>query len=111
METENPDEGIARRARMHRIHLISFASVGVVLLVVDLLFFDNRWFYWPVMVWGVLFGGHTLYCKSLAVDDAWGEARANKIRDKSYDIGHIHEIETTFKQSQSVEETPPEKQE
>jgi uncharacterized membrane protein YdbT with pleckstrin-like domain len=108
METATPDEGIARRARMLRIHLLIFASVSIILCAIDVLLFDTRWFYWPVMVWGALFGAHFLYCKSLAVDDDWAEARAGKIRDKSYDLGHIRDIEVSFKKSQSAEETPPE---
>ncbi len=109
METAKADQDIARRARIQHIHLALFIGFSIFLCAIDFLFFDSRWFYWPVMVWGAILGGHALYCKSLSVDDDWAEARANKIRDKSYDLGHIRDIETSFKQSQSVEESTSEK--
>ncbi len=111
METVEPDESIARRAKIHRIHLVLFAISSVALCVIDFLWFESLWFYWPVMVWGAVFGVHTLYCKSLAVDEDWADARANRIHDKSYDIGHIRDIEASFKKSQAAEKATPEKHE
>ncbi len=93
METANTDASVARRSRMLRIHFLGFAGVSIVLLSIDLSLFAVRWFHWPVMAWGAVLGTHFLYCKSLAVDDAWVEKRTNKIRDKSYDLGHIRAIE------------------
>lgn len=109
MDTADIDEGIARRSHALRIHLIAFAGVSLVLFAIDLSFSEVRWFYWPVMVWGTVLGVHALYCKTLSVDDDWVERRTNKIRDKSYDIGHIHDIETSFNESQSKENSATER--
>lgn len=109
MDRANIGEGAARRARVLRIHFIAYSSVNIVLFATDLLFSEARWFYWPAMAWGAVLGAHWLFCKSLAVDDDWAERRANKIRDKSYDLGHIRDIENTFNESQAAEKSAAER--
>lgn len=106
METANTDEGVARRSRVLRIHFLAFAGVSIVLVAVDLLFSEARWFYWPVMIWSAVLGVHFLYCKTLSVDDSWAEERTDNIRYKSYDLGHIRDIEDSYKESQSAGEPP-----
>ena len=110
METANSDEGIVRRARTLRVHFLAFAAVSIVLFTVDLVLFESLWFYWPVMAWGAVFGAHALYCKSLSVDDDWAERRSNMIHDKSYDIGHIRDIEASYEKNRSAEEAAAETQ-
>lgn len=105
MDTANSDEGITRRARTLRVHFLAFAAVSIILFAIDLVLFETLWFYWPVMAWGAVFGAHGLYCKSLSVDDDWAERRSNMIRDKSYDIKHIHDIEVSYEKKQAAEES------
>ena len=52
MDTANADEGIARRARMLRVHFFAFAAVSIGLFAIDLVLFETLWFYWPVMATG-----------------------------------------------------------
>ncbi len=85
-----------------RIHIAYFIGIGASLAALDLTFSETRWFHWPVMIWGAVFCVHLLYCKSISVDDSWVEKRTNRIRDKSYDLGHIRNIEDSYK-----EDTPP----
>tara|TARA_Y100000588_G_C13976370_1_gene805216 strand:- start:307 stop:642 length:336 start_codon:yes stop_codon:yes gene_type:complete len=86
-----------------RIHVAYYIGIGACLVAIDLTFSETRWFHWPLMIWGGIFCAHLLYCKSLSVDDEWVEKRTNRIRDHSYDLGHIRNIEDSYK-----EKTPPE---
>ena len=86
-----------------RIHMAYFIGVGASLVAFDFTFSETRWFHWPLMIWGALLCVHLLYCKSVSVDDAWAEKRTNRIKGKSYDLGHIRNIEESYK-----EDTPPE---
>ena len=87
------------------LHIAIYLVTCTILAVLDYSFFETRWFYWPAMVWGVVLGVHILYCKSLSVDESWAEARADKLREKSYDLGHIMKIEEEYKES--VEASAP----
>ena len=101
MVNNGADNGKFRRARALRNHFMGYAGVGILLFAVDLVTSGPVWFYWPVMAWGVVIGAHWLYCKSLAVDDDWADRRAGELRYKSYDLGHIQQIEESYKNSQS----------
>ena len=105
MDNTSAENGKYRRARALRVHFMGFAGVSVILLAVDLLMPGPAWFYWPVMAWGAVIGAHALYCKSLAVDEDWAERRAGDIRQKSYDIGHILDIEDSYKKTRSSNDT------
>jgi hypothetical protein len=42
-----------------RLHLIIYAAVNVLLLVINLLTApDKLWFYWPLIGWGIGLAGH-----------------------------------------------------
>lgn len=103
MAAKQSTEKIMQMGRMLRIHLILFAAVGIALFTIDISFFDTRWFHWPVMAWGVIVGVHALYFKCLTVDDEWVSHRTDRIRSKSYDLGHIRDIEDSLEKRQSSE--------
>ena len=88
-----------------RIHIAYFIGISVSLLALDLTFSDERWFHWPVMIWGALLCVHLLYCKSQSVDDEWVEKRTKRIRGNSYDLGHIQNIEDGYKEGKPPEES------
>jgi hypothetical protein len=50
------------------------------------------WFFWPLMVWTILFLIHLLVVKSASVSDDWVAERAAKTAVKAYDLGHIESI-------------------
>jgi hypothetical protein len=50
------------------------------------------WFFWPLMVWTILFLLHLLVVKSASVSDDWVAERAAKTAVKAYDLGHIESI-------------------
>lgn len=94
--------------RYLRLHVVVYLAVVAVSAAVDLTLSDIRWFHWPAMVWGAVLCVHILYCKSLSVDEGWAEARADKLRERSYDLGHIMSIEESYKNS--AEATAPDDQ-
>jgi hypothetical protein len=85
------DRGIIERSLRH--HLIMYGFASVVFFVADSFMPGALWFHWPVMTWGAIAGAHLLYCKSVNVDEAWAERRALDLRLKSYDLGHILDID------------------
>lgn len=109
MTSTDTDDRTARRARVLRLHMFAFFGAAVLLLATDFLFFEMRWAHWPAMIWGAAFCVHALYCKSLSVDDDWADERAGKLRERSYDLGHILKIEESYKNESAREGAAAEK--
>lgn len=51
------------------------------------------WLFWPLYVWGVVLALHFLLVKSIDVDESWVGERSDDLRFRSYDLGHIRDIE------------------
>ena len=51
------------------------------------------WAVWPMMIWGVVLMVHMFIVKSCEADDEWVDDRALGLRYKSYDFGHIKDLE------------------
>ena len=51
------------------------------------------WSFWPVFVWGVLFSLHFFIARTQDVDDEWVQERVDELHYRSYDQGHISDIE------------------
>jgi Na+/melibiose symporter-like transporter len=84
--------------RRLRRHVGLYVCVIVVLIAIDLVFAGvPSWLWWTIALWGVAIGFHYLLVKSAHVDEVWGERRAERIRRKSYDLGHIDQIEKSYK--------------
>lgn len=47
---------------------------------------------WVIIAWTVLVGVHFLVVKALNVNDDWGETRAYRLRNKTFDHKHINQI-------------------
>lgn len=108
MSVSEPSTQINRRNRQLRLHFVCFASVVIALAVIDIGFSEARWFHWPAMAWAVVFSIHFLYCKSHSVDDEWAEERASRLRINSYDLGHIREIEDSYKKNMASDQSEAE---
>jgi len=78
---------------LFRWNAIAYATLGVLLLLVNIYSGGGAWSFWPLFVWGVLLALHFFLMKSVEVDDGWVEERADELRYRSYDQGHIHDIE------------------
>lgn len=79
--------------RLFRWHLRVYIAAMVVLVVINIAVGGGWWTFWPMCVWSILLAFHFLYYKTATVDEAWVEERTSDARLRSYDLGHIHDIE------------------
>lgn len=88
--------GASRIVTGLRRHFLVYLCAAPALFLIDRMVSDGWWFHWPVLVWGVALLGHYPYAKIVRVDDEWARRRARELRLKSYDLGHIGEIERSY---------------
>lgn len=79
--------------RLFRWHLRVFIGAMGVLVVVNIAVGGGWWSFWPMCIWSIMLAFHFLYYKTATVDEAWVEERTNDARLRSYDLGHIHDIQ------------------
>ena len=70
-------------------HLIVFVTFMVAAIVLG---GEGTGTPWLGVIWTAVVGVHFLTSKSLNVDANWGETRAYKIRQRTYDHKHIEQI-------------------
>ena len=87
------DGGQPRLRFLFRWNALAYAAVSAVLLITNLYTGGGWWSFWPLSIWGVALALHFLYVNSIEVDDGWVAERAEELRYRSYDQGHIHDIE------------------
>ena len=46
-------------------HIATFASAALGMVIIDLVYSDKRWFYWPLLPWLFILGLHVLFASSL----------------------------------------------
>ena len=83
--------------RYFQLHLRAYVLGTVVLVLIDSMAFEGWWFFWPIMVWGILVLLHGLYVKTVHVNLKWAEERTEDVRLSAYDLGHIESIEQRYK--------------
>jgi hypothetical protein len=76
-----------------RWNALAYAVVGTVLLGANILVGGGVWSFWPLFAWGMLLALHFFFVKSMDVDERWVEERADELHYRSYDQGHIDDIE------------------
>jgi hypothetical protein len=98
------DKPVKRRDQrtLLRGHVVAYAALGGILLVVDLLTPGLWWSFWPLLIWGVLVILHYLYVKSTRIDDDWAAERATEVAHKAYDLGHIEDIRERYRGARSA---------
>ena len=79
-----------------RYHAIAYVAGNGLLFFINAMFSDHWWSFWPFFFWSLLFACHFFLVKSMGADDDWAENRAMRLRGKSYDVGHIREIERSY---------------
>lgn len=98
------DDGGGRRsaalATAHRIllsrlgtHLRLYIVLCGGLTLVNLVTGTGWWSFAPVCGWGILLAVHYFYVRSANVDDDWVQERTEDLRIRSYDLGHITDLE------------------
>ena len=87
-------------ARAHRLLLERFAThlrlylvAGGGLTLADLFTGAGWWSFTPVFGWGGLLAVHYCYVRAANVDDEWVRERTTDLKVRSYDLGHITDLE------------------
>ena len=99
-----PAEGAGRRsaplARAHRfllgrfrIHLRLCLLLCGGLTLANLFTGAGWWSFAPVYGWGIVLAVHYFYVRAANVDDDWVRERTEDLRIRSYDLGHITDLE------------------
>jgi hypothetical protein len=79
--------------RYYRPHLWLFCVSNVLLTVVNIIDGAPWWALWPLAGWGLMFSIHFFIYKSLTVDESWADDRIDDLRWRSYDLGHVEDLE------------------
>ena len=77
--------------RYFRPHAWAY-GIAMLLALTQILRSVEWWFFWPLMIWTILFAIHFMVFKSLNVDSDWVAERAARATDKAYDVSHIESI-------------------
>lgn len=75
--------------RWHRLTALIVMAVSIAL---NAMTGRPWWSIWVVVAAIAAVGAHYLAYKTMTIDDAWVDARAEEIHVKSYDRGHIQEM-------------------
>ena len=76
-----------------RIHLRLYLVLGGGLTLIDLFTGAGWWSFAPVYGWGIVLAVHYFYVRAANVDDDWVRERTEDLRIRSYDLGHITDLE------------------
>ena len=79
--------------RYFQLHLNVFVAGNVVLTAINIYTGAPWWALWPLLIWGVPFSVHFFIYKSLTVDETWADDRIDDLRWRSYDLGHVEDLE------------------
>ena len=74
------------------LHKRLYATVMVVTLLSQFFWPSEWWFFWPLLIWTVLFTLHVMVVKSFIIDDDWIEERSDEIAENALDIAHMETI-------------------
>jgi hypothetical protein len=79
--------------RTFRYHAWAFWVSNAVLTVANIASGAPWWAVWPFLAWGLVFSIHYFIFKSLTVDESWSDDRIDDLRWRSYDLGHVEDLE------------------
>jgi hypothetical protein len=80
--------------RYFRLHAWIY-GIAAFLALTQILRSVEWWFFWPLMIWTILFTIHFMVFKGQNVSDEWVAERAARATDKAYDVSHIESIRET----------------
>ena len=82
---------LLRRFRAHfRLYLVSCGGLTLANLYTG----GGWWSFAPVCGWGIVTAVHYFYVRAANVDDHWVRERTEDLRIRSYDLGHITDLES-----------------
>ena len=76
-----------------RIHLRLYLLLCGGLTLANLFTGAGWWSFAPVCGWGIVLAVHYFYVRAVNVDDDWVRERTDDLRVRSYDLGHITDLE------------------
>lgn len=76
-----------------RVHLRLYVVVCGGLTLINFYTGAGWWSFTPVGGWGVLLAVHYFYVRAANVDDDWVRDRTEDLKVRSYDLGHITDLE------------------
>ena len=76
-----------------RVHLRLYLLLCGGLTLANLSTGTGWWSFTPVCGWGIVLALHYFYVRAANVDDDWVRARTEDLRIRSYDLGHITDLE------------------
>ena len=63
-----------------------------VIITSQLILPTQWWFFWPLLIWSILFTLHIMLIRTIDIDDEWVEARSEKISDNAFDYAQMDGI-------------------
>ena len=76
-----------------RTHLRLYVVACGGLTLINLWTGAGWWSFAPVYGWGILLAVHYFYVRASNVDDDWVRDRTEDLKVRSYDLGHITDLE------------------
>ena len=77
-----------------RRHRLAYC-LGIGALTLGNIFMGAPWWaFWPMIIWGLPLMVHFFFVKALTIVDEEVQERALSLRYKSYDFGHIRDLES-----------------
>ncbi|MDE0991647.1 MAG: hypothetical protein OSA23_00470 [Rhodospirillales bacterium] len=74
------------------MHKRIYTTVMILIIISQIIWPTTWWFFWPLLIWSVLFTLHIMVMRTIDIDDAWVEERSNKIADNALDLSQVEAI-------------------
>ena len=94
--TDRLTAAMAWLVRTFRRHLLAFVLGNALLTAANIATGAPWWAFWPFIVWTIALAIHYLVYKTATIDRDWVDTRADELRYKSYDRGHIDSISSRY---------------
>ena len=76
-----------------RHHVLVLAIVVCLLLIIEWAL-GTRWsLFWPFIIWGLMVSIHYFFSAAFDINEVWADDRVLDVKTRSYDLGHIMNIE------------------
>ena len=79
----------------------------IAIIASQLIWPTQCWFFWPLLIWSILFTLHVMIMRTIDIDDEWVEKRSEKISDNALDYAQMDGIreqvsKTTYGEAYSL---------
>ena len=94
--TEASDEHWVLDPRYLKLHQRTYVGSMIGLHLLNLVVGEGWWAFWPLLLWSVVYFFHLCLVRATHVDEDWVDERTDDLRLKSYDLGHIDDIDRRY---------------